>query len=105
MRHGKLGVKGEDIISATGPKPIADLTSSNFETLLCVCVCERERERERQSLRRRKVSKVDIFWGTMIPQHGRNGAKPKRNKEKKPTCNYLEFSRAKVADEKVHFSS
>jgi hypothetical protein len=25
--------------------------------------------------------------------------------KKKPTCNYLEFSRAKVADEKVHLSS
>jgi hypothetical protein len=39
----------------------------------------------------------------MIPQHGRNGGKPKR-KKKKPTCNYLEFSRPKVADEKIHLS-
>jgi hypothetical protein len=30
------GWEGEDIISATGPKPIADLTSSNFKTLWCV---------------------------------------------------------------------
>jgi hypothetical protein len=35
---------------------------------------------------------------------GGMGGKPKR-KKKNPTCNYLEFSRAKVDDEKVHHSS
>jgi hypothetical protein len=40
----------------------------------------------------------------MIPQHGRNGGKTKKE-IKNPTCNYLEFSMAKVADEKVHLSS
>ncbi len=65
MRHGKLGVEGEDIISATGPKPIADLTSSNFETLLCVCVCVcvRERERERDKAWEDVKSAKLIFWG------------------------------------------